>query len=125
MIKHYKKITAGIYLSFLGLWPQVMLAANPALDKLDSVASGNNGPYAPADNTTLAKVIGVVVSIGLGLIGVLFLGLMIYAGYNWMVARGDEERVKQAKDTIISAVIGLIIVIGAYAIWKFIFSRLF
>ena len=41
-----------------------------------------------------------------------------------MTARGEEEKVEKAKDTITRAIIGLIIVVGAYAIWSFIFSNL-
>jgi len=48
---------------------------------------------------------------------------MVYAGYNWMVARGEEEKVTIAKDTIKRAIIGLVITVSSYAIWNFIFSN--
>jgi len=49
---------------------------------------------------------------------------MLYAGYNWMMARGDEEKVTKAKDTITRAIIGLLITIGAYAISFWVFDKL-
>ena len=49
-------------------------------------------------------------------IGVIFFVLMIYGGFLWMTARGNEQQVEKAKDLIISAVIGLIIIFAAYAI---------
>jgi hypothetical protein len=50
--------------------------------------------------------------------------LMIYGGYNWMTAAGDEQKIDKAKDTIRAAMIGLIIIIAAYAISIFVISRL-
>jgi hypothetical protein len=49
---------------------------------------------------------------------------MLYAGYNWMTAAGDEQKVEKAKDTITRAIIGIIITVSAYAITYFIFKYL-
>ncbi|MBI4812328.1 hypothetical protein HY798_02695 [Candidatus Falkowbacteria bacterium] len=57
------------------------------------------------------------------MLGVIFIILMLYAGYNWMTASGEEEKVTKAKDTIWRAIIGLIITIGSYAIWDFILNN--
>lgn len=73
---------------------------------------------------TVVGVIANVVSAGLSLIGVLFFILTIYGGVTWMMARGNEEYTKRALDTIIAAVIGLIIVIAAYAITQFVFTAI-
>ncbi len=43
----------------------------------------------------------------------LFVILIIYNGFLWMTARGNEEQVNRAKTWIIQAVIGLAIIIGA------------
>ena len=61
-------------------------------------------------------LVGKIISAGLGLLGIVFLILMLYGGYTWMVARGSEEKVEKAKDLITAAIIGLIIIIGGYAI---------
>jgi len=72
----------------------------------------------------VSNIAGAVIQAALALIGVIFLALMLYAGYHWMTARGEEEKVEKAKDTITRAIIGLIIVVGAYAIWIFILNQL-
>ena len=72
----------------------------------------------------LPSVVGTVIEAFLGLLGVLFLVYILYAGYNWMIAQGDEEKVTKAKETIQRAIIGLIITIAAYAISVWIFDRL-
>lgn len=66
--------------------------------------------------TDVPSAIGKIVGAGLSFIGVLFFILMIYGGFIWMLARGNEQEVTKAKDLITSAVIGLVIVLSAYAI---------
>jgi hypothetical protein len=44
--------------------------------------------------------------------------LIIYAGYNWMTAAGDSDKVDKAKDTIKTSVMGLILIVSAFAIWN-------
>ena len=67
----------------------------------------------------LATITGKIVGAGLSLLGIVFLTLMVYGGFLWMTARGDDKTVKKAKDTITHAVIGFAIVAGAYAITEF------
>ena len=65
--------------------------------------------------------IGQVLNIATTFLGVVFLGLMIYAGYLWMIARGNEQKIEEAKNIIIYAVIGLVVVLAAYAITQTIY----
>ena len=88
-------------------------AANTGLTATAGAAQVNT-------STDLPTVIGTVIKAGLGLVGMIFLVLMLYAGAIWMIARGDEARVEKAKETIIAAIIGIIIVVGAYAITNFV-----
>ena len=71
---------------------------------------------------SIQGTIGNVIGAGLTMVGVLFLVLMIYGGVIWMLARGNEQQSKKALDTIIAAVIGLVIVLGSYALTKFVFT---
>lgn len=70
------------------------------------------------------KIVSVVINTALSLLGVVFLGLIIYAGFRWMTAQGNEEDVTKAKEILIQAVIGLAIVLAAYAISYFVFNAL-
>jgi len=45
---------------------------------------------------------------------------MIYAGFTWMMARGNQQDADKAKELIQQAVIGLAIVLSAYVITKFV-----
>lgn len=54
--------------------------------------------------------------------GLIFLILIIYAGILWMTDRGDLDYVKKAKSILVNSVIGLIILLSAYAITNFVLS---
>lgn len=74
--------------------------------------------------TDTNTVFSVIINVAISFVGVIFLVLMIYGGYLWMTARGNEQQVEKAKNLIIAAVIGLIIVLAAYAISAFILSKI-
>jgi len=65
---------------------------------------------------SLPLIVGKALSILTIFLGIVFLGLMIYAGYLWMMARGNEQDIEKAKNIIIYAVIGLVVVLSSYAI---------
>lgn len=60
-------------------------------------------------------IASLVITIALTFIGVIFLVLAIYGGYIWMIARGNEQEVEKAKQIIQNSIIGLIVVLAAYA----------
>ncbi|MDP2708801.1 MAG: hypothetical protein Q8O93_02000 [bacterium] len=126
MVKKFKKIIAG--LSFIAvLAPAYLaLAASSAFEGLKKAGEGDGGggPFQSADQYKMADILGTVIQAFLGILGVLFLSYTLYAGYTWMTAQGDEEKVTKAKDTLQRAVIGLIITVAAYAITAWVLNRL-
>ncbi len=73
---------------------------------------------------SFAKIVGTVIQAFLSLLGIIFVALILYAGYNWMMAQGEEDKVIKAKDTLKRAIIGLAITVGAYAISFWVVYRL-
>jgi hypothetical protein len=69
-------------------------------------------------------IISTVINAVLSFLGVIFLFLIMYAGFLWMTARGNEQRLEKAKDTLTAAIIGLIIIASAYAISFFVMSKI-
>lgn len=55
-----------------------------------------------------------------GLLGIIFLILVIWSGFTIMISGGNEERVTQAKRTFVNAVIGLVIILTSYSIVTYI-----
>jgi hypothetical protein len=112
----------AIILASLTLY-QSVLAINFGNDNMKEL--GKNSGYAAAtSDTTLSEIIGTVIKIALELVGVIFLGLMVYAGFIWMTARGDQEEANKAKGIIKTSIIGLIIVLAAYSITSFVVPKL-
>ena len=73
---------------------------------------------------TLPEVIGSVINVALSFLGLVFLGLALYAGFKWMTAQGDSKAVDEAQGTLKNAVIGMIITASAYALSTFIMGQL-
>ena len=71
-------------------------------------------------NKDIPTLIGTIVGTILSLLGVIFSVLIIYGGFIWMLAGGNEQNVEKAKNILTQAIIGLVIVLMAYAITSFI-----
>ncbi len=94
-------------------------SSSPMLDKLQ-IVGGAAGFDDTTDQSTVLEVVGAGISIGLSLLGVIFIILILIAGYNRMTAAGDEEKITKSNKTIREAIIGLLIIVASYAIWMFI-----
>ena len=86
---------------------------------------GHDSGYAPADASTLSQTVGKIIRIILGLLGIIFLGLTVYAGALWMTAAGEEEKVTTATGILKMAVIGLIIILASYSLSYFVLDKIF
>ncbi len=60
----------------------------------------------------------------LGLLGIILLVFILYAGFLWMLSGDNDEQRTKAKRTLFGAVIGLIIILSANSIMQFIFRTL-
>ncbi len=108
-------LTGVAAIAAMSVMMPVYAAVNfPGLETTAKTAGINRGVTDPT--TATANLISQVLSY----VGILFLILMIYGGFMWMTAAGNEERVKTALKVVASAVIGLIIVLSAYAITRFV-----
>lgn len=130
MHKHLKSLAALLILTGLLVLPYFVFAqtdasstaSNPMLGKLTQVAG--LGGYATGENSSLMVVVGTIIQAALGLLGAIFIVIMIIAGYSWMTASGNEQKVEKALSTIKHSIIGLVITLSSWAIWTFIFERL-
>lgn len=64
--------------------------------------------------------IGLLVRGIMGVLGVIFLILVVYAGYKWLLAAGDPNQVKEAHKLLLNSVIGLILTTAAFIITNFV-----
>jgi len=75
-------------------------------------------------STDIRVIVARIIRVALSLIGILLVALIIYAGFLWMTAGGNDEQINKAKSILKNAVIGLVIVLSAYSIAQFIFKLL-
>jgi len=60
----------------------------------------------------------------LTLLGIIFVGLLVYGGFTYMTSRGNEEKINKSKGTLKAAVIGIFLIISGYTITYFIAATL-
>ncbi|PIR06606.1 MAG: hypothetical protein COV55_03725 [Candidatus Komeilibacteria bacterium CG11_big_fil_rev_8_21_14_0_20_36_20] len=75
-------------------------------------------------NKSFAGIISLIIKSLLSLLGMLFLVLIIWGGFKWMTSQGSSDKVNEAKDLIINATIGLVIVVISYAIVRWVLDAL-
>jgi len=73
----------------------------------------------------LRETIGGVVNIILGFLGILTTLIVLMGGFKWMTSQGNTEKVDEAKKLIGAGVVGLVIVLTAYAVSRFVLNELY
>lgn len=70
------------------------------------------------------EIIVEIINVLLYFLGSIVIVLILWAGFKWMTSAGNADAVKKSRETIINAVIGLIIIFASYAILNFVFDSL-
>lgn len=118
-----KKILDKITFTFLMLAPGALLAQGDEDYGLSETARSAKLPGAES-NRQLPEIVGLIINALLGVIGTILVVLIIYGGFLWMTAAGEDEKVNKAKEIIKNAVIGLIVIFLAYGIASFVVRAL-
>lgn len=74
--------------------------------------------------TSLPTIIGKGIGVMLGVLGIAFVVMVVYAGFLYLTAQGEDTNVKKAKKLMTQAVIGMVIVVSAYAISSYVIAAL-
>jgi hypothetical protein len=98
-------------------------SGNPLLNNMKTVGQGS-GFASAEEETSLATIAGTIVSAALGVVGLILIIFVIYAGYLWMTAQGNEDQVEKAKIILRNSVIGLIILSSAVSISYFVMNAI-
>ena len=83
-----------------------------------NAARGDNTPsnLVNGDSSIVRRAINIM----LFGVGVLSVGMLIFGGFRYVISGGKKESVTNAKNTILYAIIGLLVAVFAYAIINFI-----
>lgn len=72
----------------------------------------------------LEDVAGQIIRAALGFLGIVAVVIILIGGFKWMIAGGNEDKVQEARKLIIAGIIGLAIILSAYAIANFVIEQL-
>lgn len=71
---------------------------------------------------SVPELAGTIIKGLMGVLGTIALVMMLYAGVLYMTARGNSEQTTKARDTILWAGIGIVVIFASYALVDFIFE---
>ena len=91
---------------------------------------GGDTMYDSVQNTTglgnadPREIAAAVIRVMLGFLGIIAVLIILYAGFLWMTAAGNEDKISQAKGMMSAGVIGLVIILAAFGIATFVMNAL-
>lgn len=129
---NYKKIKYiilffPIFSLFIVISPYLVSAQNPFNSNMINALTNrvyntaNTGNPEDIFIQTLSTIIFMLISF----LGIVFILLIMYGGYIWMNAKGNESNVEKAQHIIRDAVIGLVVLGASYGVWILVYSLLF
>ncbi len=111
--KLFKNIIAVVIVAFLAL-----TLATPVLAQVD--IGTNYGANLGLGNADPRDMAVSVIQVILGFLAIIVVILILYGGFLWMTAAGNEDKVDTAKKIITAGVVGLVIIMAAWGIAKFV-----
>lgn len=73
---------------------------------------------------SLQDTIASIIRVALSLLGIVAVVIILMGGFKWMTAGGNQDEVDKARKLILNGVIGLAIILSAFAISKFVIESL-
>lgn len=83
-----------------------------------------SGMTNPLETVSVSVVVGRVIKAILAIIGSIFLIMVIYGGFTWMTAAGNDTKVAKGRNILIWAIIGIIVIFLAWMLVAVIFEAL-
>lgn len=97
--------------------------ANTNADKVQSGVTDIGGGDAGNKASDLTAVINNVINLLLFIIGVIAVIMIIVGGIRYTTSAGDQAQVTGAKNTILYAIVGLVVAVMSYALVNFVLTK--
>jgi hypothetical protein len=107
-------------MSLLSVAPAMAQGTVSSSEILPSTVGGSLG----LANTDVRVTVARIIRVAMGLLGIIAVVIILIGGFTWMTAGGNDEKVGEAKKWIFSGIIGLAIILSAYAIATFVINQL-
>ncbi len=121
-VKSFTVIIAIFCILLLG-FGSVVSAQDPQ-SKLQGAYKASFGQELNDPENLFTQQVGGIIRIILATVGTVFVVVLVYAGYLWLTAGGNDTQLAKAKSLMINGVIGLAITLAAYLISDYVFIRL-
>ena len=119
-----KKILATI-LSLTAVLALVLVASPAKATYISTTTLGlDYGASIGLGTQDVRTTIASIIRTAMGLLGIVAVVIILIGGFKWMTAGGNEDQVGEAKKWIFSGVIGLAIILSAYALASFVVTQL-
>ena len=118
--KILKHLVVFAMLSLLVL-PMVTMAQNIDVG-IDEITTGFNNEG--LSDTDPRIIVARIINVALLFLGIIAVVIILIAGFKWMTAAGNEDKVGEAKKLMGAGVIGLVIVLSAWGIASFLLTKL-
>lgn len=115
-------IMAVLVLSF-AMSPMVLAGQGDADDPF-GLGDFQKGVKETLGNKPLGETVGGIINVALSLLGVVAVVIVLLGGFKWMTAGGNEEKTTEARKLIFAGIIGLAIILAAWAITLFVLKSL-
>lgn len=120
-----KKLFAGLLVAGIMALFVLPLAVNTVSAQDETIWDELQGNMAAEGaDASLADIISGIIRVIMGVLGVIVVLIILWGGFIWMTAGGEPDKVDKAKKMIYSGIIGLIVILAAYAIASFVMSSL-
>ena len=125
-------LTTILSLAILFIAADFSLAADPATTPSCASKAASEGGCCLEDNgkeichlenpigigqkgtTEASAIIGTIIKAALGIVGALTLLMLVWGGFQWLTSAGNAEKVKMGTQTMVWAIIGVLLVFASY-----------
>ena len=124
--KQLVSLAASIGLAASIVLPAAVFAAAPALNanNLGLTQVSNTIAGGSAINKDPRTIAASLINVALGFLGIIAVVIVLIGGFKYMTAGGEEEKTTEAKKLIVSGIIGLAIILSAWAVTGFVVNSL-
>lgn len=120
-----KKFTKYILQIITGIGATLSLCAGKAMAlTVNEGAEAARAEGMPSELIGPEGIFNQITTIALGIIGAVSVIMLIWGGLRYIISGGDSKKITDAKNTILYAIIGLIIAMLSYAIIKFVLNSI-
>ncbi|MFA6553538.1 MAG: hypothetical protein WCT27_03855 [Patescibacteria group bacterium] len=117
----------AVVLTLTAVWSASVMFYPVTVQAQTNATTTSDSPSLPnplGKNVNLVKVVLRVLQIILAAVDIFALFMVILGGFEFLISAGNPNMVKKAKDTLVWAIVGILVITLSYSVLKFIFEEI-